>query len=144
MAVLKACPVSHPIRCCSHNRPPLGSSALGMSKSYIGIQHRAGADKSVSLLFLPVCQNNQASNLTRAPDNRYVGEKGGKGGGKGVVVVAVVGRGMGVFKKKCSIHPWSPPTPQPVRGSIMLWCCKSKSVCADQNIVTIQVRRLQM
>lgn len=42
VAVLKACPVSHPIRCCSHNRPPLGSSALGMSKSYIGIKHRAG------------------------------------------------------------------------------------------------------
>lgn len=38
VAVLKACPVRPPIRRCSHNRPPLGSSALGMSKSYIGIK----------------------------------------------------------------------------------------------------------
>lgn len=38
VAVLKACPVSPPIRCCSHNRPPFGSSVLGMSKSYIGIK----------------------------------------------------------------------------------------------------------
>lgn len=44
VAVLKACPVRPPIRRRSHNRPPLGSSALGMSKSYIGIEHRAGAD----------------------------------------------------------------------------------------------------
>lgn len=36
MAVFKARPVSHPVRRCSHNRPPTGSSVLGMSKSWVG------------------------------------------------------------------------------------------------------------
>lgn len=67
VAVLKACPVSPPIRCCSHNRPPLGSSALGMSKSYIGIKHRA---RLTNRFPSRGCQNKQPYNLTRAPNNR--------------------------------------------------------------------------
>ena len=42
VAVFKACPVCHPIRCCSHNRPPMGSSVQGMSKSEIGIKTEQG------------------------------------------------------------------------------------------------------
>ncbi|KAI9524589.1 hypothetical protein NQZ68_016598 [Dissostichus eleginoides] len=70
VAVLKACPVSHPIRCCSHNRPPLGSSALGMSKSYIGIKHRAGLTNRRGVVGEekpPVLLRGKADKVERVP-----------------------------------------------------------------------------
>ena len=86
VAVLKACPVSHPIRCCSHNRPPLGSSALGMSKSYIGIKHRAGLTNRFPY------ESAKTGRLITSQEVQII-DSGWSG------------RGMGVFKKKCRMYP---------------------------------------